>query len=192
MRRMVMLAVVLLVCGVSVKAQSVYPKAEIFGGYSYLNVEGEDTLGVDRQSLHGVGFSLAGNLSKKIGIAGDFSYNVKNNIGVGPFNVDLNAFYFLFGPRFSWRSDSQVTPFVHALVGGVRSKTHLTGFGAQRETDFAMGFGGGIDIKVNKAIAIRAFQADYLPTRVDDLLGDKKWVHHFRAQAGVVFNLGGD
>ena len=192
MQRIVMFAVVLVVCGVSAKAQSGYPKAEIFGGYSYLNVEGEDTLGVDRQSLHGVGFSLAGNLSKRIGITGDFSYNVKNNIEVGPFNVDLNAFYFLFGPRFSWRSDSKATPFVHALAGGVRSKTHLTGFGAQRETDFAMGFGGGLDVKVNKTIAIRAFQADYLPTRIDAPFGDKKWAHHFRAQAGVVFNFGAD
>jgi len=192
MRRMATFAVVLLVCSVSAKAQSSYPKAELFGGYSYLNVEGENTLGVDRQSLHGVGFSVAGNLSKSFGIAGDFSYNVKNNIEVGPFNVDLNAFYFLFGPRFSWRTGSKATPFVHALVGGVRSKTHLTGFGASRETDFAMGFGGGLDVKVHKMIAIRAFQADYLPTRVDDLVGDKKWVHHFRAQAGVVFNFGAD
>ena len=191
MRRMVMFAVVLLVCGVSAKGQSSYPKAEIFGGYSYLNIEGEDTIGVDRQSLHGVGFGVAGSLSKKISIAGDFSYNVKNNIGIGPFNVDVNAFYFLFGPRISWRGD-KATPFVHALVGGVRSKTHLTGFGAQRETDFAMGFGGGVDVRVNKTIAIRAFQADYLPSRVDDLIGDKKWAHHFRAQGGVVFTFGAD
>ena len=191
MRRMVMFAAVLLVCGVSAKAQSSYPKAEIFGGYSYLNVEGDDTIGVDRQHLQGVGFSLAGNLSKKIGITGDFSYNVKNNIEVGPFAVDLNAFYFLFGPRFSWRGE-KATVFGQALVGGVRSKTHLKGFGAGRETDFAMGFGGGVDVRVNKTIAIRAFQADYLPTRVTDLLDDKKWSHHFRAQAGVVLTLGGD
>ena len=191
MRRMVMFAVVLLACSVSAKAQSSYPKAEIFGGYSYLNVNGEDTVGVDRKSLHGVGFSLAGNLSKKIGITGDFSYNVRNNIEVGSFNVDLNAFYFLFGPRFSWRSE-KATVFGHALAGGVRSKTHLKGFGAGRETDFAMGFGGGVDVRVNKIIAVRAFQGDYLPTRVDDLFGDKKWIHHFRVQAGVVFTFGAD
>ena len=191
MRRMVMFAVVLLACGVSAKAQSSYPKAEIFGGYSYLNIEGEDTLGVDRQSLHGVGFSLAGNLTKNIGITGDFSYNVKNNLGIGAFNVDLNAFYFLFGPRFSWRGD-KATPFVHALVGGVRSKIHLTGLGSERDNNFAMGFGGGVDIRVHKMVAIRAFQADYLPTRIDDVFGDKQWAHHFRAQAGVVITFGAD
>ena len=191
MRRMVMFAVVLLVCGISAKAQSSYPKAEIFGGYSYLNVEGDDSIAVDRQHLHGVGFSLAGNLSKKIGLTGDFSYNVKNNIEVGAFGVDLNAFYFLFGPRFSWRGE-KATVFGHGLVGGVRSKTHLKGFGAERETDFAMGFGGGVDVRVNKTIAIRVFQGDYLPTRLDDVFGGKTWAHHFRAQAGVVITLGAD
>ena len=192
MRRMVMFAVVLLVCGVSARAQSSYPKAEIFGGYSYLNVEGDEGIAIfDRQHLHGIGFSLAGNLSRKIGITGDFSYNVKNNIEVGPFGVDLNAFYFLIGPRLSWRGE-KATVFGHALAGGVRLKTHVKGFGADRETDFAMGFGGGVDVRVNKMIAIRAFQGDYLPTRVDAAFGGLKWAHHFRAQAGVVLTLGGD
>ena len=172
MRRMVMFAVVLLVCGISANAQSSYPKAEIFGGYSYLNADSEDTIGVDRQSLHGVGFNLAVNLSKKIGITGDFSYNWRNNIERDPFGVDLNAFYFLFGPRFSWRFE-KATVFGHGLAGGVRSKTHVKGVGADRETDFAMGFGGGVDIRVNKLIAIRAVQADYLPTHADDPLAAK-------------------
>lgn len=191
MRKSVMLAALLFVGAVSANAQDSYPTAEIFGGYSYLNIEGEDLLGVDRQGLHGLGFSFAGNLSKKIGIVGDFSYNRKNNIEVGPFDVDVNAFYFLVGPRFSWRSD-QVTAFGHALAGGVRAKTEAAGFGDESQSDFALGFGGGLDVNVSKSIAIRVFQADYLPTRVDDFGGDKKWAHHFRAQAGIVIRLGGD
>ena len=191
MRKSVILAALLFLGAVSANAQDSYPVAEIFGGYSHLNIEGEDLLGVDRQGLHGVGFSFAGNLSKKFGIVGDFSFNKKKNIEVGPFDVDIKSFYFLFGPRVSFRSEG-VTAFGHALVGGVRAKTEAAGFGDDSQSDFALGFGGGVDVKVSKSIAIRVIQADYLPTRVDDISGDKKWAHHFRAQAGIVIRLGGD
>jgi opacity protein-like surface antigen len=185
-----MLAALLFVGAVSANAQDGYPTAEIFGGYSYLNIEG-DLLAVDRQGLHGVGFSFAGNLSKTFGIVGDFSFHKKEIVDIGTFEADVSAFHYLVGPRFSWRSD-QVTAFGHALVGGVRTKIEATGFGDESQTDFVLGIGGGLDVNVTRNVAIRVFQGDYLPTRVDDFNGDKRWANHFRAQAGIVIRFGGD
>jgi opacity protein-like surface antigen len=190
MRKSILVAALLFVGAASANAQDSYPTAEIFGGYSYLNIDG-DGLGVDRQGLHGVGFSFAGNLSKIFGIVGDFSFHKKEIVDVGTFEADLSAFHYQVGPRFSWRTE-QVTAFGHALVGGVRTRIEATGFGDESQSDLVLGFGGGLDVNVTKSIAIRVFQGDYLPTRVEDFAGDKRWANNFRAQAGIVIRLGAD
>jgi hypothetical protein len=188
-RRITLFAALFFACAVSSNAQD-YPTAEIFGGYSYLSIEGDELLGIDRQGLHGVGFSFAGNLTKSIGIVGDFSYNKKEFLDFDFFETDLKTFHFLFGPRFSYRGDT-VTVFGHALVGGVNVKAEVDELGIEdSQTDFALGFGGGVDINLGRTFAIRAIQADYIPTRVDDFDFDKRWAHHYRVQAGIVIRLG--
>lgn len=195
MRRLFILVAVLFVFSLPVKAQDSYPSAEIFGGYSYLAV---DTGGVDldgdddfefgdRESFHGFGFSVAGNISSSVGIVGDFSYNRKS-VDVFGEEADLSAFIFLFGPRFTARGDS-VDGFVHAMIGAARQKVSTTfqGFDFDiSETDLALGFGGGIDIRATDSIGIRLLQLDYIPVK-----GEDNWSHNFRAQIGIVFKLGG-
>jgi opacity protein-like surface antigen len=195
LKKLTMLAAVLMAAAAPSYAQGAYPTAEIFGGYSYLNIEGSDELNVDRQGLHGFGVSAAGNLTRHFGIVADFSYNLKNNIEVGAFDVDVRAFYYLFGPRFSARTDT-ATVFGHVLVGGVRARTDVflrgSTFAEETDNDLALGVGGGVDLNANRSIAIRVFQVDYLPTRTTDVFGDKKWTNNFRAQAGIVIKFGGD
>lgn len=190
MRKMMMLAAMLLVAAIPAHAQDTYPAAEIFGGYSYLSVDTGAGLDGDlsdffdnREGFHGVGFSVAGNLSRNFGIVGDFSYNRKKiDLGVG--DIKLNEFIFLFGPRVYARGGS-VTGFAHALVGGVRSKTTSDDFGNfGSSTNFAMGFGGGVDVNVTDSIGIRVFQLDYIPVRAEG-----EWFHNLRAQAGITFRL---
>ena len=60
MRKLIMLAAVLLLASIPATAQTSYPSTEIFGGYSYLN-----TKLVQRDSLHGLGASFAGNPSAR-------------------------------------------------------------------------------------------------------------------------------
>jgi hypothetical protein len=70
----------------------------------------------------------------------------------------------MVGPRFTKRSEnSNLQPFVHALIGG----GHLRGFplitgGPPATTDgWAGKFGGGLDIIAGKHAAIRVVQVDY-------------------------------
>jgi len=205
MKRLFMFLAAMLLAAIPANAQSEYPRAEIFGGYSYLSAD----TGVDideefegffdnRESFHGVGFSVAGNLSRRFGIVADFSYNRKK---IGPFgpvivipgqsavegDFDLNVLFFLFGPRVYARSE-RVTGFAHALVGGARVKTEANFPGlrvSESDTNFAMGFGGGVDVNLTDNIGVRLIQLDYVPVKMGGF-----WLHNLRAQVGVTLRWG--
>jgi opacity protein-like surface antigen len=194
MKRLLMFLAVMLLAAIPASAQSDYPSAEIFGGYSYLSadtgaVEDEDIEDFfdNREGVHGVGFSVAANLSRNFGVVGDFSYHWRNLDQFGIGDIKLSTLFFLFGPRVYARSD-RVTGFAHALVGGVRAKAdfNFPGFSAsESQTDFAMGFGGGVDVNITSGLAVRLFQADYIPVR-----SDGRWLHNLRAQVGLTLKLG--
>jgi hypothetical protein len=171
-----MFSAVLFVVSIPAGAQTQdYPTAEVFGGYSYLN-----TKFVDRESLHGWGFSAAYNLGPKWGLVSEFSGHY-GNADLGIFGkVDLTKYTFLFGPRFSARSDA-ATAFGHVLLGGANSKVE----GVNTGTGFALALGGGVDVNIGKSVAIRVVQFDYLPDRS---FGD--WTHNARVQTGIVFKFG--
>ena len=195
MRKFILPLAVLFLAAIPAKAQDEYPTVEIFGGYSYLNVdvgadfEGDDFDINDRESFHGFGVSVAGNVSKSFGIVGDFSYNRKGIDDIAGFDANANITLFLFGPRFTARGDN-VDGFVHALIGGARQRISVDVPGDNvnvSETDLALGFGGGVDVKVGSNVAVRLFQLDYIPVRSEDpFSGDKRWTHNFRFQIGAV------
>ncbi|MDD5543379.1 MAG: hypothetical protein PHX83_09405 [Acidobacteriia bacterium] len=146
MRKLLWLGLVaILVMPLSLLAQD-YPKAEIFGGYSFQHVEGGT-------NLNGWNASLAGNLNNWLGVVADF----------GGYYGDFNDHTFMFGPQISYRGDERFTPFFHALFGGAHDSGGL--LEAKGSTAFAMAIGGGIDYNASKNFAVRIIQVDYLMTR---------------------------
>ncbi len=195
MRKFILPLAVLFLAAIPAKAQDEYPTVEIFGGYSYLSVDvgvdfEDDDFDIDeREGFHGFGVSVAGNISKSFGIVGDFSYNRKSISDIAGFDANANITLFLFGPRFTARGD-KVDGFVHALIGGARQRISVDIPGDNvniSETDLALGFGGGVNVKAGDMFAIRLFQLDYIPIRgEDDFTGDNRWTHNFRFQIGAV------
>ena len=195
MRKFILPLAVLFLAAIPAKAQDEYPTVEIFGGYSYLSVDvgadfEDDDFDIDeREGFHGFGVSVAGNFSKSFGIVGDFSYNRKSIADIVGFDANANITLFLFGPRFTARGD-KVDGFVHALIGGARERISVDVPGENvnvSNTDLALGFGGGVDVKAGDMFAIRLFQLDYIPIRAEDpFTGDKQWSHNFRFQVGAV------
>ncbi len=169
-------------------AQDEYPRAEIFGGYSYFRSNPEGF------NLNGWNASVTGNVNSWFGVEGDFSghYGSPEVFGIeNPF-VDVNSHTFMVGPKLSYRSKS-VTPFAHFLIGAARAGTGTLGYSVS-ETALAAAIGGGIDINVSESIAIRAAQADYLMTRFNSYtqimfnrLGDEQ--NNFRFSAGIVIKF---
>jgi len=142
MRKFLLATCVILLSAIPTMAQEEHaatPKVEVFGGYSYLRLYGENNNGGEA--------AVTGNINEWFGVTGDFSaYR-------GVDTHDTNGFA-LVGPRFTYRRGA-ITPFAHFLFGGAFG----SGDGAG-----AMALGGGVDAKLSKRFAIRLIQADYVAT----------------------------
>ena len=145
MRRAVMQCVLALglfaLAPLSVMAQDT-PRAEVFGGASYLNINGEGHAG-------GWHASAVGSINESFGIGVDAS---------GHYNSGNGLYFVMAGPRFKHRGE-RVEPFAHALFGVAFSTS---------DAQFSMGFGGGVDVKVTDNVAVRVVQADYAPIIFSD------------------------
>jgi opacity protein-like surface antigen len=151
-------------------ADAAAPKAELFGGYSYTK-DGEE-------SLHGGEASLALRLTRWIALEADVSAHYGSALG-----ISTSRLFFLGGPRFAYRTGT-LSVFTHYLAGGARSRAGITVVGVditESRTDFAMAFGGGVDVGISDRWAVRA-QADYVLIRADG--GTDK---EPRFSAGAVF-----
>jgi len=150
------------------------PKAEVFGGYSWSG-----------GNFHGWNASVTGNINQRLGIVADFSGHYGSELGF--VRVNQHAHSFLFGPRVSFRG-KRLTPFVYGVFGATRfaesaviSGQHLSNV----SNGFSLTVGGGLDVKVNERIAIRAFQLDYFRPIVNDEANNRG-----RLAFGVVLRLG--
>jgi len=139
-----------------------YPRAEASAGYSYLR-------GTFDANFNGWNFSVAGNPTRWFGVAGEVG---------GLYISNAQIYTFLAGPRLTSRA-GRANPYAQVLFGGVNISTGYS------ETAFGWAVGGGVDIKVNKRIAIRAIDVTYLQTRFG---GQAQ--HNGRLSAGVVFRFG--
>jgi len=167
MRKFVGLFLLLMLLAVPAFAQD-YPKAELFGGYSFMRA---DTGVGTHYNANGWAAGLTGNANDWFGVAGYFSGHYKSGVKI---------YGFLFGPELSYRKNEKVRPFFHALFGGA----HGSGGGGS-DNAFAMAYGGGFDVKANDKVAIRVAQFDYVATRFGGV-----FEHNYAFSAGVVFRFG--
>ncbi len=194
MKKAIILALLTLGFSAAAVAQDT-PKAEVFGGYSYLRTSES---GIDLNS-NGASGSVAFNPTGTLGFVADFGYyhaspNIADLAGVIiPFSTDVsvNTFSYLFGPKVAIRSHEKLTPFAQALFGGAHQSTKVTiaGISASASDDaFALALGGGLDVKATRNIAIRLVQAEYVLTKFND--GGNNRQNSVRVSAGVVFRFG--
>ncbi len=170
MRRLIFSLGVLLLVATPASGQD-YPKGEVFGGFSYANLDANG----DREALYGWQTSVSGNFHRNAGFTADLGGQYRSIAG-----VSLQTYEFLFGPRFTARSE-RVTGFGHTLVGFALARASFLGV-SESATGFALGFGGGVDVNASDRVAIRIFQVDYIPTRFSGVWRTKD----FRIGAGVV------
>ena len=170
MRKTLVVAGLLLLLPCLAAAQDT-PKAEVFGGYSYLRANPKG--GFIGSNAGGWDASFNWNWNKWLGYKAEFDGHYCCS-GNGEKKHD-----FLFGPQFSFRRN-KVNYFAHALVGA--SHGNAPGFS---DTVLAWAGGGGVDIRVNDRFSIRVAQVDYLGTNYANT-----WQHHFRYSGGLVIKFG--
>jgi opacity protein-like surface antigen len=144
MKKLILLGLGMVFFAIPSRAQSV--DASI--GYSYFRLGGSN--GVNQNGVSG---SVAYNLNRWLGVAGDFG-----GYHGSPSGVSLNTYTYLVGPRLSFRNPVKITPFVQGLIGGSRV---TAGNGGGSANQFAYSFGGGIDYGILPHMALRP-QIDYV------------------------------
>lgn len=173
-------------------SQDEYKKNEFYVGYSNQQMD----VG-DRESFNGFEVSYTRNVTRYIGIKGDFSAAFRNdsfragipNPNGGPDIVETDlkrsVYNFLGGVQIKDNATkSRLKPFAHLLVGVGHNRTSgnsrcisnncapFIGDFEISDTGFSGAFGGGLDIKINDKIDLRAIQVDYNPiysnSRVDN------------------------
>lgn len=141
-----------------------------------------------RRNFNGFEGSVSYNVSKYIGVKGDFTAHFKSQSFVDKFTppgvtqtlANTERLYnFLGGLQIKNNSRSaRIKPFAHALAGFARytnrQQQTLDLFPQfnfvieDRDTSFAMKVGGGLDIRAGKRIDIRVIELDYNPVFAGD------------------------
>lgn len=166
--------------------QSEIPRYEIGLNYSWLHV---NSANYDYQRTgNGGSGSVVYNLSNVIGLVGDFGGYANTRQG-----IDDKVLTYLFGPRFTFRHWSKVTPYCQFLFGGAYA---WSGPNNGTQNGFATAAGGGLDYALTKRISIKPIQVEYVMTQLDSAaLGGatKGFGNHqndVRYSGGVVFKFG--
>jgi len=191
MRKLFLLFAIILVCAPAGFAQSDYSDWEFFVGYAHERANnGADRLDArgriinsngttqradfvsKRIPYNGVTTEVVANVHRNIGLVANFAATFANTtfddaLTGRQFNARVSRYTLLGGPRFNWRNSSPFLPFAHALFGVTRYHADFRNDDFTcpdtSETAFAMALGGGLDIRANHRIDIRAIQIDYLP-----------------------------
>ncbi len=212
-RKALLLGVAFLV-GLSAGAQE-FPKAEVAAMYSYSRFSPSPHY-TPNLNLNGGGGAITVNVNSCFGIKAEFTgyagsqatFRIPAGNPIAPTGAivkgDANLFTYLFGPQIKVRAH-KYQPYVHFLFGGAHSTVYAnaetacanicnpiaptTGTGHPSQNAFAMAIGGGLDIPLNRRIALRVGQFDFLMTRFANRW-DTDNQHNFRYSAGFVFNFG--
>jgi len=197
MKRLLILVASLLAFVPTALAQSgdIY-KWEFYGGYSAMrfdnlggdtgNVNLDDVLG-GKNTLRGFNLAIVHNFHKYLGVKFDYSLHLRNDDFTRPAGsgtIDTSVQNYLGGLQIKNNSidGPRLRPFAHALLGLAHQRITLDSLSPPgvvnisnprlTATSFAMAFGGGIDIRLNHHIDVRAVQIDLdIINRGDQSLG---------------------
>ena len=185
MAKTILLVLVIVACASVAVAQNDYKKWEFFGGYSALqfdNIGGDtgnpnvDDILSGRNTLRGFELAVTRNFHRYVGAKFDYSLHLReDNFSrpAGSGTVDSTIQNFLGGIQIKNNTEDgpRFKPFAHALFGVAVQKVDVDSpqlvsiFGINdfhvNETSFAMAFGGGVDIRLNRRIDVRAGQIDW-------------------------------
>lgn len=190
--RKLLFSMIIMACAASFSfAQSDdYNKVDIYAGFSHARVD----FGGDYEGFNGVEGAVTGNISRYIGLKGDYAFHRKR-FDIGPsIDVDATTHTLVGGVQFKDNSkETKVKPFAHLMAGFAHAKAEVDPVACaavlgvpcpvgDSDSGFAGVIGGGVDIKISPRVDFRAIQLDYNPTRLG---GETQ--HNFRVGIGLVF-----
>lgn len=171
-----------------VPAPSHYAPLEVSFAYSYARANaGPGVCGCF--NMNGGSGEVAFHAFRGLSVAVDLTGERAN--GIGP-AVGLSLVAVTVGPRFSHPfAGGKFTPFAQGLVGAAHGFDSFfpsaNGAASGAASSLAILAGGGLDLRINRHLAIRAVQADYLRTQLPNGQGNEQ--NLLRLSAGVVLRI---
>jgi peptidoglycan-associated lipoprotein len=176
---------VLLLCAVAPLSAQDTSRFDISAGYTFVRSNAPPGA-CGCFSMNGTDASGAYNLTRYLGVVGDFSAVHAGNVNASGQGLTLTSY--LFGPQVSVPVHSRFRPFGHVLVGGVHAGGLGYGGAGAPDNAFAAAVGGGVDWQVNRSFSVRLFEADYYLTHFQN--GANSEENNLRLSFGVVFHIG--
>ena len=182
MKRVLWLIPAVLLFAITAHSQERPASWEFSGEYSYLDAN----LNGSKFHMNGAGGTITENLNSW------FGGRIEANIYQGNENVtasgvttkySVNAETLTYGPVFSYRKFSRITPFANVQLGVIHGSTNYLGI-SQSAFKFAAAPGGGVDFALNRRTAIRV-SGEYLLTRFLRLTQE-----NVTASVGVILRFG--
>jgi len=157
-------------------------RVEVFGGYQYLRLGSDNSNNGTGNaiSLNRWDTSVTGYFNKYFGVTGDFSGNYATVNG-----ANVHIYSYTGGPVVGFR-EGRVNPFVHVLLGGAHVGVSNCGGSNCSQNGFTTLFGGGVDVKVNRAVAVRLAEFDWVYYHFSNLNTSNDNV---RLTTGIVFRF---
>jgi opacity protein-like surface antigen len=197
---------------VTVYAQQEGPKVDLTLSYSFVRYNSAQT--IPAFTANGGMGTFAWNFNDHLAFEAELGGYHNGN--VNNYQFDTTTFSYLFGPRISLSKAKGFNPYVHALFGGQNLSTSISKSSlllvnpragvlandhySTATNNFAMAFGGGIDIRMSRSITIRPVQLDYYLTRIEAInvtvpigttVPSARNQNNLRYAAGVQFTWGG-
>ncbi len=166
------------------------PKVEFAAGYNYFRANIVPSCACF--SGHGGSASFTANANRWFGITAEIGVVHAGNVQSSGRGLTLLTYQ--AGPRFSIRKHDRATPYFHALFGGARASGSLYDVplpGRARtgpDASWALTLGGGLDVNLTPRVAFRAFQVDWVHTRLHN--GSNDLQNSLRVTTGLVFRFG--
>ena len=208
--RLIQLAAAVMILGIAAWAQE-FPRAELALDYSFARYAPSASY-TQGHSLNGGGGAIKVNVNEFLGIVMDLQGYGSNKTsftipadtyfpGGGSGTVQGNLFTYLFGPEIKVRAHG-IHPFGHLLFGAAHSNVYGNAFKqicqpiagncafnkAPAGDAFALSFGGGVDIPINKNFSFRPAEVDYLYTRFTNQFTNAGQ-NNVRFSAGLVISF---
>lgn len=174
-----------------VSAQETAPTPKVEAGLNYSYTRVNPGSGFGSYNTNGGFGDFEYNFNKTFGAVADLGGSYAGTVDGIPYNN--TTFEYLFGPRINLRY-SRFNPYVQALFGGARFSNGwnpgaffpATG---TSQNNFAMAFGGGLNVRMSDHLALRPFEVDYFATRLTP--ANVSYLQNdLRYAAGVVFTFG--
>lgn len=162
-------------------------KVDIFAGYQYLHngnvdVNGETEPGTS-QGYNGWDVAPAFNFSKFLGVQADISgtYATVNGVSTHVYTYTGGPLVFVgLGP---------FKPYAHVLVGGARLSAGESSVSVSTN-GYTVMFGGGLDVKASRLLAIRLGQVDWLYYHFSGFSGNNFTSPSFSGASNFRFSTG--